>query len=274
MTLVVSVRVPDGIVIAADSLATLQAQGQTSASIEISCPNCQHKHTVDVDVPIPTEFGTVSTMPFAQKVIPLFGRFGIGAFGSSLIGEVSVFSLIRAFERENNSDADKLEPIATAENLATYLQDKLRGIVDLDKTPDNSYALGFQLIGYDSSGVQHTVAMQIGKDIKLEDFSAHGTSVNGDIVIVQQLWDLSKDDPRFGSLYTAWSVQHAADYARFLISTTADLQRFTATIPKVGGDIDVGLVTPEGRYSWVDRKPLTDLLMAGPDRKEISSDEK
>jgi hypothetical protein len=50
VTLVVSVRVPDGIVVAADSLATLSVEAQAIAAGTVACPACGQQH----DVQIPT----------------------------------------------------------------------------------------------------------------------------------------------------------------------------------------------------------------------------
>ncbi|TFH65071.1 MAG: hypothetical protein E4G91_03795 [Candidatus Zixiibacteriota bacterium] len=57
-------------------------------------------------------------------------------------------------------------------------------------------------------------------------------------------------------------LQDAIDYARFLIRISIDFQRFTdgtkedpGSIPGVGGDIDIAVVTPSG-FEWVSRKNL------------------
>jgi hypothetical protein len=57
-------------------------------------------------------------------------------------------------------------------------------------------------------------------------------------------------------------LQDAIEYARFLIRTTIDFQRFTdgtnsdkGSIPGVGGDIDIAVVTPTG-FEWISRKSL------------------
>ncbi len=54
MTLIVSLRIPDGIVIAGDSLATLPTQVELHGQFEITCPSCEHIHTVEQEVTIPS----------------------------------------------------------------------------------------------------------------------------------------------------------------------------------------------------------------------------
>jgi len=46
MTLIVSLMIPDGIVIAGDSLSTMVGQGELQGKVEVTCPECNHKHTV------------------------------------------------------------------------------------------------------------------------------------------------------------------------------------------------------------------------------------
>jgi hypothetical protein len=60
--------------------------------------------------------------------------------------------------------------------------------------------------------------------------------------------------------YPAFSLQDAVDYAKFLIRTTADWQRFLGKFPTVGGDIDVALITNQAGFRWLEQKPLYRML--------------
>ena len=85
-------------------------------------------------------------------------------------------------------------------------------------------------------------------------------TINRETAIVQKIWELSQANAQMGSAFNLWSVLDAVDYAKFLISTTADFQRFATMIPNVGGDIDIALLTPS-RFDWIQRKPLADVLL-------------
>ncbi len=57
-----------------------------------------------------------------------------------------------------------------------------------------------------------------------------------------------------------FSLQDAIDYAKFLIRTTADYQRFSGRMPTVGGEIDVALITNRHGFRWIAQKSLYQLL--------------
>ena len=78
--------------------------------------------------------------------------------------------------------------------------------------------------------------------------------------MVQAVWGLHKTHPESQPPYHVFSLQDAIDYAEFLIRTTIAHQRFSQTIPNVGGDIDIALVTPFDGFQWIRQKPLGKLL--------------
>jgi len=52
------------------------------------------------------------------------------------------------------------------------------------------------------------------------------------------------------------TLNDAVDFARFLIRTTADYQRFAKVVPIVGGPIDIAVITKWAGFRWVQRKTL------------------
>jgi len=266
MTLVVTTRVPDGIVVAADSLATLPMTMEGTAKGPTVCPHCGQQHEVEIPVKLPTITGTLATLPYALKVIPMYKRYALAAFGASIIGTRTIFSLVREFEREHQ------EPAAVKnlpQDLGNYLFEHLTKAMDVKTIPKGGRALGFHLSGYEQASPL-TFITSIGRDVGIEEYGDFGVTVSGETGIVTKLWELKQTHPQMGSAYQAWSVLDAVDYAKFLISTTSNFQRFATMVPNVGGDIDIVLVTPQ-RFSWVQRKPLVDLLLqqeGGKDDKQ------
>ena len=95
MTLIVSVISADGIVIAGDSLSSLNRQINMNQSSKVKCPQCQSEHTIQANFQ-----GNMvqATYSHTEKVFSFFQKFGIGVFGAGLIGGHSVNFLIRSFE--------------------------------------------------------------------------------------------------------------------------------------------------------------------------------
>ena len=259
MTLVVSARVPDGIVVAADSLATLSVRGEDTAKGSVACPHCGQQHEVELPIQSPAAARTVTTLPYALKVIPLCNRYAMAAFGTSMIGNRTVFSLVVEFQR-NQPEPPPLRSMA--QDLGNWLHQHLVERVDPKTIPAGQVALGFHLSGYEDAEPL-TLITHVGQEVKTQEYSGFGVSVSGETAIVTKLWELKQTHPRMGSAYSAWSVLDAVDYAKFLISTTSEFQRFATMVPNVGGEIDIALLTPQS-FSWVQRKELADLLLRDP----------
>src|SRR6185436_14635353 len=99
MTLIVSLRIPDGIVIAGDSLATMMSQMNLVGEVNVKCPQCEHEHTVG---PVPVGQLTVpsTTYSYAQKVFSLFGKYGVGTYGAGQLSGKTIYFAMRELEEE------------------------------------------------------------------------------------------------------------------------------------------------------------------------------
>lgn len=259
MTLVVSARVPDGIVVGADSLSTLTVSGKGVAATKAKCPNCGGEHDVEIEVELPQGLGTLSTSPHSLKLIPLFNRIGVAITGMSMIGRRTVLSLLLEWEDNNRFE----KPSKVARDLGKWLHDALKKQTDVAAIPEDKHVLGFQVSGYEDEEPK-TFIVNIGNDVKVDAKGDFGVTVSGETAIIKQLWQLRETNPQMGSAYNAWSVLDAADYVKFAIATTANFQRFLTMIPTVGGDIHMALITAQGRFTWIDKKPLADLLLPLP----------
>ena len=237
MTLIVSVRTPDGVMVAGDSL-----------------------------LPLPRKDSSVpqKTFPYGQKVFPFCGKFGIGAFGGAgLLENKSIYSIIRLFEqRLEETPPIRVTDIAEKIGNEIYglLQEQLkRENTSVDTIPENQAILGFQVIGYDDTDPK-TVEVFLGKTVHCRVQHGFGSTVSGSQEVVQAIWGLYKTQPESQPPYPLFSLQDAIDYAEFLIRTTVDHQRFSQTIPSVGGDIDIALVTLFDGFQWIRQKSLGKVL--------------
>ena len=255
MTLIVSLRIPDGVVIAGDSLSTLMGQGQFEATVGVTCPSCQHQHEIESKSPIFPVPGT--TFSYAQKVLPFCSKFGIGTFGTGLIANQSVYFIIRLLEQKLEESNTCL---TSATETAQIIGGKIHALLKqanmiTENTPENQFLLGFQVVGYDNNQPK-TIEVLIGKEVNYRPVEGLGCTVSGSQEIVQAIWGLYQTDPQSQPPYEVFSLQDAIDYAEFLISSTIAHQRFSQTIPNVGGNIDILLVTPFDEYEWIHQKRL------------------
>jgi len=260
MTLVVSLRVPDGVVIAADSLQT------TMGTVFPGLRNFKTKDDSGKDVTIPDlklpplQIPT-STLPYAQKLFPFNGRYGIATFGTAIINQRTIYNHIKNLEYKANDKEYTINEVA--ELIQEYFTEQLD--LDLKKQqthiPKNAFAFGFQIVGYntldDVSG--QTIEVTIGNPNRMNVHDGIGCTISGDTIVVKKLWELGQKG-NLGTNYGAFSLQDAIDYVEFLINTTASFQRFANMIPTVGGEVDIALITSYGGFKWIKSKPLTRVI--------------
>ena len=237
MTLIVSVRVPDGIIIAGDSLLTVKEDGEPAI-----------------------------TLSHAQKILPFYGKLGVGIFGSGLLGNKSVHAAIRLFEQDLKK---KDIPFNGVREIAQKMGDHFHNLLkeeleqenkSLDALQPGQFALGFHIVGYDDSPDPKTVEVHIGKEVNPQVREEFGCTYTGSGEIVQAIWGLYKERPENQPPYSLLSLQNAIDYAELLIHTTTVHQRLSRTVPNVGGNIDIAIVTLFDGFQWVRQKPLNQIL--------------
>ncbi len=273
MTLIVSLRIPDGIVLAGDSLSTLMGQGQLDAALGVTCPQCNHEHEIQHVFPLPAV--TATTLSYTQKIFPFCRKFGVGTFGASLITNKSVYFAMRLFEEQLQKNKKSFTGVTEVakeigEEIHNLLTEQLkRENTSVENFPEDQVFLGFQVVGYDDTEPK-TIEVLIGKEVRLQALGNLGCTVSGSREIVQAIWGVYETDPGSQPPYPAFSLQDAIDYAEFLIRTTAAHQRFSQQIPNVGGDIDIALVTPFDGFRWIRQKPLGKIL--GGNKDETDSD--
>lgn len=263
MTLIVSLRIPDGIVLAGDSLATLMGQSRLEATIGVTCPQCNHEHDIQQIIPLPAVPAT--TFSYAQKVFPFCEKFGVGTFGRGLLAGKSVYFAMRLLEQRFKEDEKSFTGVTEVaqeigDEIHNLLKEHLaRENASLAALPEDQVVLGFQIVGYDANEAK-TVETYIGKKVQFQVFDDLGCTASAGSEIVQAIWELDKKHPDNRPPYPAFSLQDAIDYAEFLICTTSVHQQFSRRMPNVGGDIDIALVTPFDGFRWIRQKPLGKIL--------------
>jgi hypothetical protein len=229
------------------------------------CDKCGERIEIK-DVQTPPIAVPSSTWPYAQKLFPIHKRFGLSIFGSAFVNRRSMYNHIIELSPKFPKPVDGTDFFqTTAEFIRDYFQQQLfeqwkAAGIDVNLQPDTFWPFGFHMVGYSIVGngepTARTILISIGKAPKVEPHEQIGCTISGDISVVQLLWVPGTR----GANYEVFSLQDAIDYAKFLIRTTADHQRFSGNLPTVGGDIDIALVTNHRGFQWIAQKELYRIL--------------
>ncbi len=265
VTLNVSLRVPDGIVLASDSLSTQTEPINQKLNVTGKCDACGKQIEIR-DVQAPPINVPSSTWPYTQKLFPIAERFGLATYGSAFVNGRSIYNhVVELTPRLPKPKEGEDHFSAVSKVICDYFveqQQKQLSAWGIEPAllPDEWFPFGFQLVGFRTVGVPEPTAwthwIRIGKIAMVEDVTGLGCYCSGDLSVVALLWPAKGAAANYG----AFSLQDAIDYAKFLIRTTADYQRFSGRLPTVGGDIDIVLVTNHRGFQWIQQKELYRIL--------------
>jgi len=256
MSLVISLRVPDGIVLATDSLMIFQTQAVPKEEF-VRCPSCEAKIPHSLISPPPSVLSPGSSN--VQKLFCIKKRnIGVAVFGMPFLTGRTIESHIRDFEK-------KVFENETVERVAAKVEEYFRAelnkeVGNLEHIPEHQFPLGFQLAGYDEEEINigKTFSIEIGRTSRVEPLhiKGYGCSISGDQRVILKLW---KEDPNIAipmPPFQLLPLQDAIDYAIFLIDTTIKFQRFTPMTPTCGGSIDIAVITHHSGFQWIKKKEL------------------
>lgn len=260
MTLVVSVRIPDGVILAADSLSSVGGAFNLAMDAQFTCKTCGTQNEVK-NIQIPQVAFPISTKSAAQKLVRFKKRFGVAFFGASFVNKKSVFSQLKALEMQLPEDIETVDKVA--DKILYHFEKEMKQELGakISQVPENAIPFGFQIVGFDSSGVGKTCVLHMRKSPEKKIEAELGTTFSGDVALLQRLMQpghAAGPVPQPNLL--SFSLQDAVDYAKFLIRFVADYQRFANMVPTVGGDVDVALVTAYSGFRWIERKRMSQLL--------------
>lgn len=267
MTLIVTLRTPDGVVIAGDSLSTMMANKLLEGDFKVECPKCNHPHTFKGRMPNIYQSNTLS---HAQKVLPFMEKFGVGTFGIGQVAGRTIYFALRELEDNLLHEKKGTKKIKTIVEISNAIGGHIQKLIleQIQQEAKNKdavlqegiYPVGFQIVGYD---VQKpiTIEMHVGKDLKIVSHKELGITYTGQPEVVNTLFARFNTNPEEMPVFQHFSLQDAITYAEFLIRTTATYQRFSSNMATVGGEIDVALVTPFDGYKWIKQKSLQSKLL-------------
>lgn len=256
MTLIVSLRTVDGIVLAGDSLATYMTSPQVKGDIDVTCPSCGHQHTTEASLwgnALPAR-----TLSYAQKVFPFFGSYGVGTYGAGQLNRKTIYFALRELERNAGAFPNNLLEAAQAvgDEMLRLLSDELTGKgFKLEDFADSWQYVGAQVVGYENSEPV-TYEVGVGKAVDIVRYDGLDVTPSGVDEVFGALYEIYKANTDSIPLIDKFALQDAIEYAEFLIKTTSLHQQFSRKIPSVGGDIDIAVITPFDQFRWVKQKPL------------------
>lgn len=266
MTLTVSILVPDGIVLGAESMATLSSNLNLICSkcknnffIEgLSCPKC--KEEIKPNFP-------VSNSIYANKLFKIKDRnIGITTAGSGFVTGRTTESHIREFESIRLVERDTIEDIA--KKLGEYFLEQAKNVLSPEKFknfPTGINFIQFLVSGYNDVDISKgdvkigkSFNVIVGKELKIESVheKGYGTHIQGDSRVVLKLWKKDPEIPIADVPFNLLPLQDAIDYARFLIKTTIGYHRFAVMLPTCGGEIEIAVITPQNGFQWINKKEL------------------
>lgn len=254
MTINVSVRVPDGIIVASDSLASFVLPLQQKIQVAMKCQQCGHDNPPGIINTPPIGLPGNST-PLASKMFYV-GNFGLTFFGASAINGRSLFNHVMVFRTTIYKEGMQIGDVA--DGLATMLSNAIKADINLQGSASPGQPIGgFQVSGYDDEDIDvgRTAVVQyfVGKEPVRADYQDHDLTVTGDDRVVKMLFTKTAH-PNFDRM----TIPDAIDYARFLVQTTSDYHRFADKVPTVGGPTEIALITKWIGFRWVERKKILD----------------
>ena len=266
MTICISIKVPDGLVLAADSMSSYTILNPATQGWDV-----------------------VQSYSYANKLIQ-FGSASIGSlvWGLGSMQGRSIQNLVEEFVRLNLAQNDpKIADTATA--LASFI----KGIYEQQYPDPNARpALGFLVGGYDSTRPfaqqrafefpQTPVPVELLSNINNQpsfgvqwfgQTDALARLMNGfDGRLIQGLKNGGFDSAQVDNFFSAQNfsalkipyevifdgmpLQDAIDYAAFLVHVVKGRFRFVVGPKVCGGPVDIAVVKP-GQFEWIRKKTLS-----------------
>jgi hypothetical protein len=283
MTICVSLRVSEGLVLAADSTASIQGTLQDDKGNQTS--------------------GILKTYDNAQKLSHLKDYpIGTLTWGISQIGSRTVVSLIKEFEYSLPSLDEETEKIREkrmrgetvdtnsyqykVKEISQNLHDNISNfyLTEYSKIPpDKQPPLGILVSGYSSGNYipdqwlinlpSSTEISELRPDINGKpSFGANWFGLTDAIIrlhwgrddqiidLVAKHFNVSVDEVRplvdrfqYPVPFEGMPLQDAIDYTVYLVNVAIGRFRFVIGAPLCGGEIDVAVITPNS-FTWVKRK--------------------
>jgi len=261
MSLGVVIKGPEGVVLAADSRVTLEAQKKGGPPIPVNYDNA------------------TKLLAFSEP----HNYVGCVTYGTAVIGQRTAHSFVPEFEQQVLAEKkERLAVVDYSNQLSGFFSQRWKETMPSDYAgPNMTFVVG----GYDSGSaygkvflfeipsqpapkLQHPrdndFGMTWGGQLEIASRLIHGFDpalpnilkqvLNLDDKKIDQLYGALRENLAFPIPYAVLPLQDCIDLAIFLIRTTMIAQRLAIGIRGVGGPIDVAIITRTNGLEYVQRK--------------------
>ena len=266
MTIVASVKVRDGVVLASDSMTTIQAQLQVAGGT--------------------TQVVAVKTYEHARKLFRIDSRpVGVLTWGAGNLGPRSIESFILEVGRSTPEAATVQSIGALVQQTVAPSYQHAFGALPPDQQPE----VGFLIAGYSGAGpfaeeweVRFPTAPAPVQVRQLEQTGAAWRgiwypfqriffgadpripaalktalgSAGIDVAVAGPLVDQVLANMVMPVYFDGMPVQDAIDLARFILQTTISAARFEAGTALCGGPLQIAAILPETGWQWIQQPEL------------------
>ena len=258
MTLVVSLRIADGVILSADSLQTSMGSMQPELkNFKVKSPTTGE----EIDVPnvkFPPINIPSSTSSFAQKLFPFKKKYGVAIFGSNILNGRTIYNHIKTLEKSIDGEITLDE---VQQRITDYFQPQTDQQIAAIPNYDPAKTLfGLQIVGFENDDdiTGSTLEFNFGANSTIKKHKPIGCTLSGDNSFALKIFEAAQQRSQIN--IGGFSLQDGIDFCEFLTNSTTDFQRFANMIPTVGGNVDIALITKYSDFNWIKAKPLTQML--------------
>lgn len=267
MTIAISLKVNDGLVLAADSATTLIDQNPDTG-----------------------EAGVVNVYNHANKVFNLVKGLPIGVitWGAGAIGSASISTLVKDLRKRLTDDAT-LDGKYEIEEVASIFREFIfeeQYVPAFKKWQGEKPSIGFIVAGYSSGATMaeeysiNILGGECPQPALVRPIEESGISWNGEPEAISRLLlgtgtalpivlqahlgvpadqvgpviALIQQQLAFPLIQAAMPFRDAIDLAEFLVELTIKFSRFSPGAPTVGGAIEIAAISKHEHFKWVERK--------------------
>lgn len=239
MSVVITIYVPEGIVIAADSRLTIKWKSMIKDK-----ENLNYSQISDT----------------TNKVFLLNARIALATYGTADINGVPIAGFVNQFIEQKIDDKTEIDQVGKV-------------LIDFFRELKADLETFFYVVGYKKESgvsVQHTYYVDVlnsqiqRSNLNKQGLLFYGANWGGEIEVISRLVGKVKipqgnDWSELGEAAVPWNfltMQDAIDFASFAVRATIESFRFQQRIKTVGGPVDILVIRPSEQAIWISRKEL------------------